>query len=131
MHDQGRAIFFGGNPFDPVEFEGKDFVPGQANNTYIFAVWVWGMIIPGAIRVHDDILLAASEALAAQLSKENFSKGLLHPPLNNIRKIFPAHRGSILSMKVSLDGVATRTQAAKGNGNNDAAGSWKLILKLE
>ncbi|OWM76512.1 hypothetical protein CDL15_Pgr005476 [Punica granatum] len=84
---QGRAIFASGSPFRPVEYEGKVFVPGQANNAYIFPGFGLGLIMSGAIRVHDDMLLAASEALAAQVTQENFNKGLLYPPFANIRKI--------------------------------------------
>ncbi|KAH7651323.1 malate dehydrogenase (oxaloacetate-decarboxylating)(NADP+) protein [Dioscorea alata] len=84
---QGRAIFASGSPFDPVEFNGKIFVPGQANNAYIFPGFGLGLVISGAIRVHDDMLLAASEALAAQVTPENFEKGLIYPPFTNIRKI--------------------------------------------
>lgn len=101
---QGKAIFASGSPFDPVNYEGKVFVPGQvcyltnlpckvsffvtsksfslfevykgnqgsllstlfniqANNAYIFPGFGLGLIISGAIRVHDDMLLAACEYL--------------------------------------------------------------------
>lgn len=89
FHAQGQAIFASGSPFDPVEYENKVLVPGQvctsnssrfepsfeftrtnmillfpyyliqANNAYIFPGFGLGLIISGAIRVHDDMLLAA------------------------------------------------------------------------
>ncbi|KAK6137035.1 hypothetical protein DH2020_029222 [Rehmannia glutinosa] len=84
---EGRAIFASGSPFDPVEFNGKCFMPGQANNAYIFPGLGFGLVISGAIRVHDDMLLAASEALAGQVTQEHYDKGMIYPPLTNIRKI--------------------------------------------
>uniref|UniRef100_A0A2N9G1Y6 Malic enzyme n=1 Tax=Fagus sylvatica TaxID=28930 RepID=A0A2N9G1Y6_FAGSY len=62
---KGRAIFASGSPFDPVEYDGKCYVPGQSNNAYIFPGLGLGLVISGAIRVHDEMLLAASESLAA------------------------------------------------------------------
>ncbi|CAH9106305.1 unnamed protein product [Cuscuta epithymum] len=56
---KGRAIFASGSPFDPVEYEGKMLIPGQANNAYIFPGLGLGLIMSGTIRVHDDMLLAA------------------------------------------------------------------------
>ncbi|KAK4778040.1 hypothetical protein SAY87_018227 [Trapa incisa] len=104
---QGRAIFASGSPFAPVQYEGKVFVPGQANNAYIFPGFGLGLIMSGTIRVHDDMLLAASEALAAQVTQENFDKGLIYPPFSNIRKI-SAHIAAEVAAKAYELGLATR-----------------------
>ncbi|XVF26842.1 hypothetical protein REPUB_Repub14bG0054200 [Reevesia pubescens] len=109
---QGRAIFASGSPFDPVEYEGKVFVPGQANNAYIFPGFGLGLIMSGAIRVHDDMLLAASEALAEQVTQENFDKGLIYPPFKNIRKI-STHIAANVAAKAYELGLATRQPQPK------------------
>ncbi|KAL2971952.1 hypothetical protein AAZX31_15G227800 [Glycine max] len=103
----GSAIFASGSPFPPVEYEGKVFVPGQANNAYIFPGFGLGLIMSGTTRVHDDLLWAASEALAAQVSQENFDKGLIYPPFTNIRKI-SAHIAANVAAKAYELGLATR-----------------------
>ncbi|XP_058213739.1 NADP-dependent malic enzyme-like isoform X2 [Rhododendron vialii] len=104
---QGRAIFASGSPFDPVEYNGVVYVPGQANNAYIFPGFGLGLVMSGAIRVRDEMLLAASEALAEEVTKENFDKGLIYPPLSNIRKI-SAHIAANVAAKAYELGVATR-----------------------
>ncbi|KAJ4957883.1 hypothetical protein NE237_024994 [Protea cynaroides] len=104
---KGRAIFASGSPFDPVEYDGKVFVPGQSNNAYIFPGLGLGLIISGAIRVHDDMLLAASEALAEQVTQENYDKGLIFPPFSKIRKI-SAHIAASVAAKAYELGLATR-----------------------
>ncbi|GFZ04197.1 NADP-malic enzyme 4 [Actinidia rufa] len=103
---QGRAIFASGSPFSPVEYEGKVCLSGQANNAYIFPGFGLGLIISGAIRVHDDMLLAASEALAAQVTPENFDEGLIYPSFTNIRKI-SAHIAASVAAKAYELGLAT------------------------
>ncbi|KAH0704714.1 hypothetical protein KY285_018992 [Solanum tuberosum] len=104
---EGRAIFASGSPFAPVEYKGKVFVSGQGNNAYIFPGLGLGLIIAGAIRVHDDMLLAASEALAAEVSQENLEMGLIYPPFANIRKI-SAHIAAKVAAKAYELGLATR-----------------------
>ena len=104
---KGRAIYASGSPFAPVEYDGKVLVPGQANNAYIFPGFGLGLVISGAIRVHDDMLLAASEALASQVSQENFAEGLIYPPFTNIRKI-SAHIAAKVAEKVYELGLASR-----------------------
>ncbi|KAL0407744.1 UNVERIFIED_CONTAM: NADP-dependent malic enzyme [Sesamum radiatum] len=109
---KGRAIFASGSPFDPVEFNGKVFVPGQANNAYIFPGFGLGLIMSGTIRVHDDMLLAASEALAAQVTEENYAKGLIYPPFTNIRKI-SAHIAANVAAKAYELGLASHLPRPK------------------
>uniref|UniRef100_A0A453E6P1 Malic enzyme n=1 Tax=Aegilops tauschii subsp. strangulata TaxID=200361 RepID=A0A453E6P1_AEGTS len=104
---QGRAVFASGSPFDPVEYDGKIRVPGQANNAYIFPGFGLGVVISGAIRVHEDMLLAASETLAAQATQENFDKGSIFPPFTNIRKISALIAASVAAKAYEL-GLATR-----------------------
>ncbi|KAI9191931.1 hypothetical protein LWI28_015692 [Acer negundo] len=104
---QGRAIFASGSPFDPFEYNGKVFIPGQSNNAYIFPGFGLGLVISGAIRVHDDMLLAASEALAGQVTKENFDKGMIYPPFSNIRKISAKIAANVAAKAYEL-GLATR-----------------------
>ncbi|GMN40009.1 hypothetical protein TIFTF001_009228 [Ficus carica] len=109
---KGRAIFASGSPFDPFNYKGKVFVPGQANNAYIFPGFGLGLIISGAIRVHDDMLLAASEALAAQVTQDNYGKGLIYPPFTNIRKI-SAHIAANVAAKVYELGLASHLPRPK------------------
>ncbi|KAF1893155.1 hypothetical protein Lal_00001590 [Lupinus albus] len=109
---KGRAIFASGSPFDPVEYEGKVFVPGQGNNAYIFPGLGLGLIMSGAIRVRDEMLLAASEALASQVSQENYDKGLIYPPFTNIRKI-SAHIAANVATKAYELGLASHLPRPK------------------
>lgn len=103
---QGRAIFASGSPFAPVTYEDKVFVPGQANNAYIFPGFGLGLIMCGTTRVHDDLLLAASEGLASQVTDENFAKGIIYPPFSCIRKI-SAHIAASVADKAYELGLAS------------------------
>ncbi|XP_041006302.1 NADP-dependent malic enzyme-like [Juglans microcarpa x Juglans regia] len=109
---KGQAIFASGSPFDPFEYNGKTFLPGQSNNAYIFPGFGLGVVISGAIRVHDEMLLAASEALAGQVTQEHLDKGLIYPPFSGIRKI-SAHIAANVAAKAYELGLATRLPRPK------------------
>ncbi|KAM0004596.1 putative malate dehydrogenase (oxaloacetate-decarboxylating) (NADP(+)) [Helianthus debilis subsp. tardiflorus] len=103
---KGKAIFASGSPFNPVTYEDKVFVPGQANNAYIFPGFGLGLIMCGATRVHDDLLLAASEGLASQVTDENYAKGIIFPPFSSIRNI-SAHIAAKVADKAYELGLAS------------------------
>lgn len=62
--------------------------------------------------MHDDMLLAASEALAEQVKQENLDKVLIYPPFSNIRKI-SANIAAKVAAKAYELGLASRLPRPK------------------
>jgi len=87
---KGTAVFVSGSPFDPVEYKGRTYHPGQGNNAYIFPGLGLGAIACKAERVTDSMLLIATRVLSKFVSAEDLEKGRLYPPLAKIRDI--SHR---------------------------------------
>ncbi|XP_024371400.1 NADP-dependent malic enzyme isoform X3 [Physcomitrium patens] len=111
-YTKGKCIFASGSPFSPVTYEGKTYVIGQSNNCYIFPGMGLGCTISGAIRVHDDMFLAAAEALAKQINEEHLAKNQLYPAFNEIREI-SAHIGAAVAAKAYELGLATKLPQPK------------------
>jgi malate dehydrogenase (oxaloacetate-decarboxylating)(NADP+) len=84
---RGRAVFASGSPFPPVEYGGSRFLPGQANNAYVFPGVALGVIVSGAARVTDAMFFTAARTLAAAVSEQDLAQGSLFPPLQAIREI--------------------------------------------
>jgi malate dehydrogenase (oxaloacetate-decarboxylating)(NADP+) len=83
----GRAVFASGSPFDPVEFHGRRFVPGQGNNAYVFPGLGLGIVLSGALRVTDPMFRIAARTLAAETSDSDRASGSIFPPLTRIRDV--------------------------------------------
>ena len=82
-----RAVFASGSQFPPVVMDGQTFVPGQANNSYIFPGVGLGILASEASRVTDEMFAAAAKALDKQVSEEDFMLGRIYPSLSRIREV--------------------------------------------
>jgi malate dehydrogenase (oxaloacetate-decarboxylating)(NADP+) len=83
----GRAIYASGSPFDPVQYKGQTFVPGQGNNSYIFPGVGLGVVSVAAKHVTDSMFMAAAKSLANQVTQEDLDLGRVYPPLTKIRAV--------------------------------------------
>ncbi len=86
-HTDGRALFACGSPYDPVQHDGKTFVPRQGNNSYIFPGVGLGVIASGARRVTDEMFMSAARTLANLVSDSDLAQGSLYPALPRIREV--------------------------------------------
>ena len=82
-----RAIFASGSPFPTVAIDGQTFVPGQANNAYIFPGVGLGVLASEASRVTDEMFTAAAKSLDEQVTVEDLKIGRIFPSLSRIREV--------------------------------------------
>ena len=81
---KGKAIYAAGVQFEPVHYNGQTFLPGQANNFYIFPAVGMAIFATQAKRVTDEMFIAAGQAVADQVPSELLKQGLLYPLQSNI-----------------------------------------------
>lgn len=81
---RGKAIYAAGVQFPPVQYDGRTFLPGQANNFYVFPAVGLAIYATGAKRVTDEMFIEAARATADQVSDQQREMGLLFPPQSNI-----------------------------------------------
>jgi malate dehydrogenase (oxaloacetate-decarboxylating)(NADP+) len=81
---KGKAIYAAGVQFAPVHCNGQTFLPGQANNFYIFPAVGMAIFATQAKRVTDEMFIEAGQAVADQVAPELLKQGLLYPLQSNI-----------------------------------------------
>jgi len=80
----GKAIYAAGVQFPPVHLNGQTFLPGQANNFYIFPAVGMAIFATQASRVTDEMFIDAAAGVADQVAPELLKQGLLYPLQANI-----------------------------------------------
>jgi malate dehydrogenase (oxaloacetate-decarboxylating)(NADP+) len=81
---RGKALYAAGIQFPPVSYGGRTFLPGQANNFYIFPAVGMAIYATQPRRVTDEMFIEAAHALADQVTPGELEQGLLFPPQSNI-----------------------------------------------
>jgi len=81
---KGKAIYAAGVQFEPVHYNGQTFLPGQANNFYIFPAVGMAIFATQAKHVTDEMFIEAGQAVADQVRSELLNQGLLYPLQSNI-----------------------------------------------
>lgn len=83
----GKAIYAAGVQFPPAQYEGQTFLPGQANNFYIFPAVGMAIYATQATRVTDELFIEAAQAVADQVPDNLLKQGLIYPLQSNILEI--------------------------------------------
>lgn len=83
----GRALVATGSPFEPVSWDQRTIRIGQANNVFVFPGVGLGALTARSPRVTDAMFTAAADALAAEVSDDDLSSGMLFPPLSVLRRV--------------------------------------------
>jgi len=115
----GQAIVATGSPFKPVEMSGRRYPIAQCNNSYIFPGVGLGVVAARACRITDNMMVAASRALAEQSPMVQSGSGALLPPLSEIRSVsqhiaravFKQAVADEVAMPVPEDMIAQRVAA--------------------
>lgn len=101
----GKAIVATGSPFAPVLYNDQYFEISQCNNSYIFPGIGLGVLVARATSITDNMLMAASQALADASMNYKKAKGALLPGLNEIQDISKSIAYAVAQQAID-DGVA-------------------------
>ncbi len=83
----GKGLVATGSPFDPVNFEGKDYRIGQMNNAFVFPGVGLGVIASGATEVLPTFFSAAAHAVAEFIDEDDINDGILCPKLDQLKAV--------------------------------------------
>ncbi len=98
--------------------DGRTYVPGQANNVYVFPGIGLGVLAAEASRVTNEMFAAAAQALDAQVSPDDFAQGRIYPSLSRLREV---------SVNIAV-AVARVAFAAKLTARSEPA-DWRCFIE--
>lgn len=124
---KGQALVATGIPVDDFEYEGTTYSIGQGNNALLYPGLGLGVIVSGASRVTDGMLLAAAQAVAGQVNPNELGSSLL-PPVDNLRGSSATVAVAVIKQAIA-DGVATKKFDSLVQAVHDAM--WQPVYPAE
>ncbi len=117
---EGRAIVATGSPFDDVDYAGQRHSVGQGNNAFVFPGIGFAAVLGRCARITDAMIIESAFALARYTEAHYLSRGLIYPPINDLREVSVSVAAEVLAVALA-DGTAQRTdlRALDGAGLAD------------
>lgn len=109
---KGKAVFTSGSPFDKVHYDGKEFMPGQGNNAYVYPGIGLGAIASNTRIITDAMFLIAARTLANNVQEMDIARGSLYPRATEIRNLS-------LEVAIAVAGEAYRSGTARAEKPTD------------
>lgn len=109
---KGAAIFASGSPFDAVEIDGRTIHPSQGNNVLIFPAMGLAVLAARPRTLPDEAFVVAARSLAMMATDDDFAKGLVYPPLANIRETEMAVAADVATWLWDQPGLAREPRPA-------------------
>lgn len=81
---RGKAVYAAGVQFPPVHYNDDTFLPGQANNFYVYPAVGLAIYATRPKFVTDEMFIEAAKATADQVTEKQRKLGMLFPPQSNI-----------------------------------------------
>ncbi|CAF3356919.1 unnamed protein product [Rotaria socialis] len=83
----GKCVFASGSPFPNVEYQGKTYIPGQGNNSYIFPGVGLAVVICRIRHIPEELFYIAAKTLSDLVTEEDLAIGLVYPSLEKIHDV--------------------------------------------
>lgn len=122
----GKALIATGSPFAPVQ----GMRIGQCNNVFIFPGVGLGILASGTREVLPSFFTAAARAVAEMVSPDDLAKGILTPPVTELRSV--CRRVAVEVGKTAIaEGVSGLCVYSKFQHGNDPERLAMLVEKMQ